>query len=164
MKNKILIAVLFVATLLVTGCGGASNGGFVGTPNTSDTNKQGVLTCNYDKTENDVKFEYVYEITYTGDYVDKLETSQTVITDNNDVLNRYMKQFASYIDSSFDGYSVQVLAGGNATTLTTTIDYTKVDLEKLSSVSPTDVALVKDGKLLVSDIQTMYESMGATCK
>lgn len=163
MKNRFLIAVLLVFTLLMTGCG-SSNGGFVGTPNTSDTEKQNVLTCSNEQAVFGAEIGYVYEVTFTGDYVEKIKTEQTVTSDDVSVLDNYSTLFDSLSNSTFDGYSVQVLVGGNTVTLITTVDYTKVDLEKLSSVAPTDVALVKDGKLLVSDIKSMYETAGAICK
>ena len=164
MKNKILIAVLLVFTLLVTGCGVSSSGGITGTQNNP---KQEVLTCTRNVTlGGGVSMDLFYEVTYTGDYVDKIKTVEKVISDNVSVLEQYKDTIAQmyepYLNIEF--YENNIEISEDTLTSTTTIDYSKIDTDKLISIDSANATLIKDGKVSVATIKSAYESMGAICE
>lgn len=153
MKNKFLLGVLLVMMLMVTGCGSSE--------------KSKVLTCSRSATvTTGVKMELSYKATYKGDYVEVIETEEKVISDNETVLNTYKSSIESlyspYKDVKHYSYSVEV--SGNTLTSKTKIDYSKIDTDQMIEIDSANATLIKDGKVKIEDVKTMYESYGAICE
>ena len=152
-KFKIWQVVLGVCSLLlVTGCGNSNN--------------MESMTCTRTMNQNGIKTSLKYNVEYEGDYVSRIKTVETVETDDTDILNTYKDQIESlyspYKDVEYYNYSVDV--SGNTLTSKTRIDYSKIDTDKLIEIDSANASLIKDGKIKIDDIRTMYESTGATCK
>ena len=85
---------------------------------------------------------------------------------DTDILNTYKEQIESlyspYKDVEYYEYNVDIT--DNKLTSTVDINYTKVDTDKLLEIDSANGALIKDGKISVDDIKSVYESLGATCK
>ena len=152
-KFKIWQVVLGVCSLLlVTGCGNSNN--------------MESMTCTRTMNQNGIKTSLKYNVVYEGDYVSRIKTVETVETDVTDILNTYKDQIESlyspYKDVKYYGYNVDVT--DNKLTSTVDINYTKVDTDKLLEIDSANGQLIKDGKISVDDIKSVYESLGATCK
>ena len=151
--RKVLLTVLLVTVLMVTGC--------------SSSEETKTLTCTRNATvTTGVRMELSYKATYKGDYVELIETEEKVISDNESVLDTYKTSIESlyspYKDVEYYNYSVDV--SGDTLTSKTRIDYSKIDTDKLIEIDSANASLIKDGKIKIDDIRTMYESAGATCK
>ncbi len=151
--RKVLLTVLLVTVLMVTGC--------------SSSEETKTLTCTRSATvTTGVRMELSYKATYKGDYVELIETEEKVISDNESVLNTYKTSietlYSPYKDVEYHDYSVDV--SGDTLTSKTRIDYSKIDTDKLIEIDSANASLIKDGKIKIDDIRTMYESTGATCK
>lgn len=152
-KFKIWQIVLGVCSLLlITGCGKSSN--FES------------MTCTRTMNQNGIKTSLKYNVEYEGDYVSRIKTVETVETDDTDILNTYKDQIESlyspYKDVEYYEYNVDVT--DNKLTSTVDINYAKVDTDKLLEIDSANGQLIKDGKISVDDIKSVYESLGATCK
>ena len=151
-KFKIWQVVLGVCSLLlVTGCG---------------NNSTESMTCTRTMNQNEIKTSLKYNVEYEGDYVSRIKTVETVETDDTDILNTYKDQIESlyspYKDVEYYEYNVDI--ADNKLTSTVDINYTKVDTDKLLEIDSANGQLIKDGKISVDDIKSVYESLGATCK
>ena len=70
--------------------------------------------------------------------------------------------YSPYKDVEYYEYNVDVT--DNKLTSTVDINYAKVDTDKLLEIDSANGQLIKDGKISVDDIKSVYESLGATCK
>lgn len=152
MKKKILWSVLLVAILLVTGCG-------------SESSK--TMTCTRTATvSSGVNMDLKYQVTYKGDFVQLVETEEKITSENQTHLETYKTTvenlYAPYKDIEHYNYDVKI--NGNTLTSTTKIDYEKIDTAKLIEIDSANETLIKDGKIKLADIKSVYEGIGATCE
>lgn len=107
-----------------------------------------------------------YEVLYTGKYVDVVKSTEKVTSDNKKVLETYRtkveEQYKPYKDIEHYNYNVSI--DGNVLTSTTNIDYTKIDTAKMIEVDSANGALIKDGKVKLDDVKSLYSQMGITCE
>jgi len=113
-----------------------------------------------------VEADLTYEVTYTGSYVDSVHTVEKLKSDNEQYLNQYKTLveagYAPYKGLKYYDYDVQVKDG--MLTSTVDINYAKIDTDKMIEIDANNSVLIKDGKIKLSDIQSMYESIGAVCE
>lgn len=153
MKKRFLLVALLAMVLVVTGCG-----------NKEETK---VLTCSRSATVTEgVKMELSYKATYKGDYVEVIETEEKIISDNTSILDTYKtaveKMYAPYKD--IEHYNSSVKVDGNTLISTTKINYAKIDTDKLIEIDSANKSLIKDGKIKIEDVRSMYETVGAICE
>lgn len=149
------LSLLFVIALMC-GCG--------------NTEKEVVKTCTLtsNDTVNGYKMESVYKIYGKGDVVEKVETTETVTSENEEILDyleEYLIDTYKSINEVYGGYTNTVTNEDGKVVSTTTIDYNVMDLEKYAN----DNTAVKnyinsDNKFLIEGIISIYESTGAVCK
>ena len=148
-----LSIVLFAGLLVFTGCGKEEE------VKTLRCTKTGEATTG-------VEADLTYEVTYKGDYVQKVHTVEKLKSDNEEYLNQYKELveagYEDYKDVKYYDYSVEVKNG--VLTSTVDIDYSKIDTDKMIEINSGNAALIKDGKVKVDDMKTLYETVGATCK
>lgn len=152
--KKILSALLIiVGVFAIAGCEGKE--------------AEKTLVCTRTATIADgVKMDLRYEVEYKGDYVTKLDSTEKVIADNKEYLDAYeatiLQTYEPYKDIEHYDYDVEV--EGNTLTSKVEVDYDEIDTDKLISIDSANGSLIKDGKIKISDMQAVYESVGATCK
>ena len=152
MKKKILLfSGVFIFLILVTGCSKES---------------ENLITCTRSMNQNNIKTNLKYNISYDGDYVTRIKSVETVETDSQDILDSYKTQIESIYSpySDVDYYEYNVKVEDNKLTSTVDINYEKVDTDKLLEIDSANGQLIKDGKIKVNDIKSVYESLGAICE
>ncbi len=152
MKKKILLfSGVFIFLILVTGCSKES---------------ENLITCTRSMNQNNIKTNLKYNISYDGDYVTRIKSIETVETDSQDILDSYKTQIESIYSpySDVDYYEYNVKVEDNKLTSTVDINYEKVDTDKLLEIDSANGQLIKDGKIKVNDIKSVYESLGAICE
>ena len=116
---------------------------------------------------NGVKMDLRYEVTYQGNNVNKVQTTEKVESTSKETLNTY-KETVENLYSNFDNidhYNYDVKIDGNTLTSTTDIDYTKIDIDKLLEIdSSIEQLLNDDNKVDLEKITQVYKSAGASCK
>ena len=152
-KFKIWQVVLGVFILfLVTGCG--------------NSNDALSMTCTRTMNQNNIKTILKYNVEYKDDYVSRIKSVETIETDSSDILNTYKEQIESlyspYQDVDYYEYNVEIQ--DNKLTSTVDINYEKVDTDKLLEIDSANGQLIKDGKIRVDDIKSVYENLGAICE
>ena len=150
MKKSFII--LGILLLLVTGCG--------------QTQAEEKMVCTRTVNMNNVEMDLRYEVYYEGDNVNKVQSTEKVISDDEATLQTYQDQVES-IYSNFDNvehYNYEVSIEGDTLTSTTDIDYTKIDMNQLLEIDSSVEQLLNDnGKIDLDNITKVYEQAGATC-
>ena len=149
-RLKFLVGFAFLV-LLVTGC---------------DNNSIQTMTCTRTMNQNNIQTSLKYVVNYHGNYVTRVKSVETIETDNFNILDTYKEQvetiYNSYKDVKYYEYNVEIV--DNKLISTVDINYEKIDTDKLLEIDSSNGQLIKDGKIAVADIKTVYENLGAICK
>lgn len=153
MKKKLFAFISLIACIfLLAGCSGQE--------------QTKTMTCDKTMNQNNTEMDFHYAVTYSGEYVKTVETKEIMKSSNSATLEGY-KEAIEKVYKNFDNidhYDYNVTIEGDTLTSTVSIDYEKVDTDKLISIDKSVNQLIKDGKVKLSDIKSVYESIGATCK
>lgn len=124
------------------------------------------MTCTRNTTQGTLKLDVKYVVTYSGKYVNKVESTEKIISTNTTTLETYKKSveniYSPYKDIEYYDYEVSI--DGDTLTSKVIIDYDKIDTDKLISLDSSIGNIIKNGKIKVEDMKSIYEQTGATCK
>lgn len=152
MKKRVLFAGLAVMLVAATGCG-------------KESSKTMTCTMNGEVVKG-TTINSEYKVTYTGKYVDLVESTETVKSDTKEILDTYKttvtSMYSPYDDLKY--YDVDIKSTDDALTTKVTINYAKIDTDKLVEINSATGKLLEDGKIALDTLKTVYEQMGATCK
>lgn len=159
---KSLAAMSFI--ILLVGCGKQS----LNPIPTSDTP---IKTCTLKNSGtlygSSYSMDNEYKIYGSNGLVSNVSTIETVTSDNENVLN-YFKgtvdtQYKT-INNTYGGYKYDFKIDGNTLTITTNIDYNKMDLKKYVADNAAMKNYVnKNNQFTVEGTTSIYKAMGATC-
>lgn len=152
MKRKYLfLAVTMLVVFLVTGC---------------SSSKEKTMTCTRTMNQSGMKTNLNYKVTYSGDYVNRVQSEESIETSDTTTLNTYKEQiekiYTPYKDVKYYTYNVTV--NGNKLVSTVDINYAKIDTKKLIEIDSANSQLINDGKVKLSSVKSLYEQLGATCE
>ena len=152
MKRKYLfLAVTMLVVFLVTGC---------------SSSEEKTMTCTRTMNQSGQKTSLNYKVTYSGDYVNRVQSEESIETSDTTTLNAYKEQienvYTPYKDVKYYTYNVTV--NGNKLVSTVDINYAKIDTKKLIEIDSANSQLINDGKVKLSSVKSLYEQLGATCK
>ena len=189
MKKTFKISVLLILCVFaVTGCSDNNNqklGGHLNekdsildniqdkdsnsdTTNDNKNDSRKVLTCTKSGTvTTGVQADFTYQVFHDGIYAEEVHTVEKLMTNNEEYLQQYrnllIRGYEPYQDIEFYDYDVKI--NGNTLTSTVNINYAKKDKEKMIEINKENATLIKNGKVLVSDMKALYEQqVGAVCK
>lgn len=153
MKKIKFITIILVCILLMTsGCGKEEK-----------KTKESILECTRNITKENITIDLKYTITYQGNYVQKLVNVNKIISTKNTDLNAYKER----LEGDFEphkGMDNEIKIDNNTLTGTTTIDYSKIDTDKLLNVDSGYSEPNKAGKIKLSPMEDLYANVGMTCK
>ena len=152
MKRKYLfLAVTMLVVFLVTGC---------------SSSKEKTMTCTRTMNQSGMKTNLNYKVTYSGDYVNRVQSEESIETSDTNTLNTYKEQiekiYTPYKDVKYYTYNVTI--DDNKLVSTVDINYAKIDTKKLIEIDSANSQLINDGKVKLSSVKSLYEQLGATCK
>lgn len=152
-KRYLLLAVIIPIIFLVTGC-------------TSLKNIEKSMTCSRSMNQNDMRTNLNYKVFYKNNYVTRVKSEESIETSSTSTLNTYKEQiekiYSPYKDIKFYQYNVTI--NSNKLVSTVDINYEKIDTKKLIEIDSANSQLIKNGKVKLSDVRSLYEQLGATCK
>ncbi len=152
-KRYLLLVVIIPIIFLVTGC-------------TSLKNIEKSMTCSRSMNQNDMRTNLNYKVFYKNNYVTRVKSEESIETSSTSTLNTYKEQiekiYSPYKDIKFYQYNVTI--NGNKLVSTVDINYEKIDTKKLIEIDSANSQLIKNGKVKLSDVRSLYEQLGATCK
>lgn len=156
MKRDLKILLVLPLVFLMVGCG---------------TNKKEIVShCTLTSTDNTNGYQLnsSYDVYSTNNEVSKVVTEEVVTSDNDSILTyfeEYLKKTYDTQNSTYGGTTNEVTKVEGKVTSKTTIDYTKMDLEKyVKDNSALSNYMNKDNKLTKDGILSIYKAMGATCE
>ena len=159
-KGLFLLSLLF----LLTGCGEETKEDVI-----QEVPKQATVHCELSSRDviNGYETTAEYTIYYTGDYVDKVDTVETIISDSTEILDTmeaYINTTYDSMNNAYGGYTYEVKKEDGKVISNVEIDYTEMDLDRYVTDQPLMANYVKDGKFLLDGIVEIYEDTGATCE
>jgi uncharacterized lipoprotein YehR (DUF1307 family) len=155
MKKLLMCFSLILGVFLLTSC---SLGG------------DKVLKCTYniEDTEEGYELKSTYNVYYNGEVVNKIHSVETITSDDQEVLNyfnTYLNNLYSTMNDTYGGYTYSVNQTSSKLTVDTTIDYKKIDLDKLLEDQPTMKDAANDKNQLTKDgVVDLYDAMDITCE
>lgn len=169
-----ILAILFVAVALV-GCGSKNlekdndkDDEVLIQKNVKDIkNKEKTTTCTQKTNTDEYKLINEYVIYSTDEYVDKVVTTETIESDNEDILDTledYVDELYSTYDKKYGGYTYNIERKNGKLVAKTTIDYKKMDLEEFANDNEDFEKYIKNDKLLLSGVKELYKSMDIECE
>lgn len=155
MKKILGMLVFVISIILITGC---------------SNNEEVVKTCT--STTNDVANGYKLESKYTvyakGDIVQKVETVETITSDDEGILEYFEESLEdSYeaLKDTYGGYTNEVDNENGKVVSKTTIDYTKMNVEQyVKDNTIMENYVNSDNEFLLEGVISIYEALGATCE
>lgn len=149
--KKGLAIFLTLGVFCLTGCG---------------SKEEKVMSCKRTADQSGIKMDLSYKVTYKGNDVVNVESTEKVTSQDSAVLEAYKEQveklYSSYADVEHYKYNVSI--DGDTLTSKTDIDYSKIDTDKMLKIDSANGALIKDGKININDIKSYYEALGVTCE
>ncbi len=110
--------------------------------------------------------EMVYEIYYTGEVLNKIESTERVTSTSKDVLDEYenaYRQIHSYY-TDIDHYETDIIRTSSSVASKMSIDYDKIDLEKLIALEGEEDNIFENGKPMISKYKELAKKLGVTCE
>lgn len=178
MKKINIIGILLLIILLVTGCGNEvvteggigsqSSGDIISSNNNEiDTVGSGKLICTREASAGDgIEVDLSYEIQYSNGIIQVLHSVEKIISDSEDSLDEYEEAYKK-IAGNYEGlkyYDTSVVRTDTTVTNDTTINYEKLDMDKLLEIEGADDNIVEDGKVKLSTWLNFAKKFGTTCE
>lgn len=165
MKKVLRSLVVMSFLILLVGCGKQK---LTEVP----TSNSPVKTCTIKTTGTLYGSEYSmnneYKIYGTNELVSNVSTIEKVTSNDENVLNYFKETVDTQyktINNTYGGYEYEFKKDGNSLTITTKVDYNKMDFDKYVSDNVAMKSYVnKDNKLTIEGSMKIYKAMGATCK
>ena len=166
-KNKInYIILLLIGILFITGCTSSknqviSNGEKVTTKEMvhKHCTRQGNGTSGVDVSLN-------YDIYYTGDILNILVSEEKVTASNQDSLTQYEDAYKK-IHENYKGleyYDTKVERTDDSVTSSITINYDKIDIEKLLEIEGEEDNIIENKQAKVTKWLELAKKFGTKCK
>ena len=152
MKGIFKIVVICGCAVLLTGCG----------------TKVTKCSINNDEGQSGYTLDTTFEIYSSDDKVNKVEVKEVVTSKNNTTLAYFedkLKKKYQELNDTYGGYTVKSEIKDGKATVTATIDYSKVEIEKFANdndIIKSDI--LKANKMTPEIAKKYYESSGASCK
>ena len=165
MKKMFLIVILLFVSFLVCGCDNKddeviSNGKKV------DTSKMEHKHCERNATATDADVKLEYDIYYTGEVLNILESKEEIISASDDVLNTYEKAYKG-IHENYRGlkyYDTKVTRGDTTVISYITINYDKININKLIEIEGEEDNIFEEKVPKVSKWIELASKFGTKCE
>lgn len=157
MMKRLLINSAIVVTMffLLTGC---TTGNVASADGKKICSRTGTVTNGTSKMS--------YEVYYEDDYVTILHSTEEVTSDDSSVLDTYEEAYKN-IFKQYEGlkyYDNIVTRTDNSIISDTTINYAKIDIDKLLEIEGEEDNVIENGKVKLSTWLNFAKKFGVTCE
>lgn len=163
MKNRIIL-ILVISLLVLTGCNKNKvvvNGEKINTGNMNHKH------CTRSASAGDgITTDLQYEVYYTDDILNVLESTEKIITNDSSTLDEYENAYKN-INKNYEGleyYDTTVERTNNSVLRHTTINYDKIDTDKLLKIEGTEYNIIENGKAKYKLWFDLAKKFGAKCE
>lgn len=166
MKKIKTIFVFIGCILILSGCSDTKSTKKI----SYDTSGLNHTTCTRDAytTDDNTNVDINYDLYYDDDdYLQILNSTEKITSSDKEVLDKYeeayKKIYKVYDDVEY--YDNLVIRKDDSVTSTTTINYGKIDMDKILEIEGTENNVkVVDGKIKISDWKNFAKKYGTICK
>ena len=156
-KIKCSFFLICSLVLICTGC----------STSVSSSNDSGIIKCSRTGSIDGAKSQMFYELYYDGKYLNKLHSSEQVISDDEEILDVYEDAYKN-IYKAYEGlryYDAKVNRDSDSVVTDVTINYEKIDIEALLDIEgEEDNVIDKDGKVRLDTWLNFAEKFGVECE
>ena len=152
MKMKKKLAIIPFLLIVLTGCG---------------RNNLTVLTCtNLVEVNENTRLSTEFMIFAEGDEVVKLTSTETIKTEDSDLLAKYRQALEeiSAIYNQVPFFENSMFENDGLLTIITMVNYRKINFEDLIRINPNNESLVENGRVSLRLLRELYDSTGAVCE
>lgn len=173
MKKYLKIFLVLVISFVLVGCGNSEstketepNGKIT---EEKEETKTKVVTCKLEKedTANSYTLVTTYELTVEDEIVKQNKMKEVITSSSQDMLTyfeTYMKTTYESMNTKYGGYEYSIVNDGKQVISNTTIDYTKVDIEKMIEDDASMKLMVNsDNEVTLSGVKSVYTTLGIEC-
>jgi len=172
-----LLSLIVLCSLLVCGCGKEEidNKDVTGTTNVKqsivsedfDQNGSGLLRCNQEAVAGegiDVSLNYI--VKYKNGNILELISIQSVKSNSSESLDLYENAYNNISDNykGLEHYEGVVVRNGDSVTYTMTINYEKINIDKLLDIEGEEDNIIKNGKAKLSLWLDLAGKVGTVCE
>lgn len=164
MKRNSFIFIIIISVFIITGCIDnnkiISNGEKISVANMehkhctrSGVGNSGVTT------------ELSYELYYTGDKLNILESTEKVNATNETDLDKYQEAYET-INSNYEGleyYDTKIIRNDSSVTRKTIINYDKININDLLYIEGEEDNIIEDGEAKVEKWLSLAKKFGTKC-
>lgn len=161
------LASIAVVLLLLTGCNSKSNVNNGGNTNNDPVEQKMTCTLHTSDTATGYSIDATYVATYKDNIVSKVNSTEVVKSDKSEIIDyfeNYVTETYTNMNEAYGGYTYSVNKTSQGLTSEVTINYDELDIAKLIKDQPTMKSYVKNNKITIDGIKSMYTQMGATCE
>jgi len=175
MKKILYILVLVSALFLITGCDDEKSTNESGQEKINkiesngekvNTKKMTQMYCIRNATaQNGIEVNIHYDVFYTGDKLNIVHSFEQVMSANSEYLDEYEEAYRG-IHKHYEGleyYDASVTRGDTAVTSEITINYDKLDIDKLLSIEGEENNIFENKVPKYSKWIAMAKKVGVTC-
>ena len=146
MKKLLLV---FFGIILLTGC-----------------SSRNVMKCSYKAKEDDRTIDLYYKIKHKGSKVVSVKSVEKVTSNDQSIIDSYKDDVESFYEpfKYIDNYNYKIKSNNKSITVTTSIDYSKIDLSEMIMIDPDIEQLMDDGYIDIDQMKISYENLGLECK
>ncbi len=161
MKTKYLIVlVLGFLLIMTTGCEKQKESN-----NKQDSSTKIHEHCVRTATLSGGEANLSYELYYTGERLNKLESQETVISSDSNLLDTYEDAYKKIHENykNLKYYDANVIRNDTSVTSKIVIDYDKINIEQLLQIEGAEDNIVEDGIPKVEKWKELAKKFGASC-
>ena len=146
MKKLLLV---FFGIILFTGC-----------------NSRNVMKCSYKSKDSDKTISLSYKVKHKGSKVVSVKSVEKVTSNDQSIIDSYKDDVESFYEpfKYIDNYNYKIKSNNKSITVTTSIDYSKIDLSEMIMIDPDIEQLMDDGYIDIDQMKISYENLGLECK
>ena len=164
-KNKIIFIVI-IFTLIITGCGHKKPSKDVIESKDQLNNKSGSMSCTRQvNAPSGVKPTPSYDITYKNNEILVLHSIEGIESSTKENLDEYEEAYKK-INNNYKGlkyYDSKVTRTDNSVTRDTTINYEKININKLLEIEGEEDNIIENGKASLKLWLKFAKKFGTTC-
>lgn len=164
MKTKIWFLVLVVMALFLSGC--EQNEEVISNGKKVNTNKMVHYHCARNGSIDDGDISLQYELYATGEVLNILKSEEKVISANEEILTEYEEAYRK-IHAHYEGleyYDTEVIRGDTTVTSKITINYDKINIQKLLEIEGAEGNIIENGVAKVDKWKEFAKKFGTSCK
>ena len=172
MKKKTNLLILLVLSLfIVTACEEQTtqnnNEPIISNGTVVKTGKMKQKKCTRQAVAGDnVEVKLDYDLYYTDDTLNLLVSKDEIITDDISILDEYENAYKK-IAKNYEGleyYDQEIIRTNNSVLNKTTINYDKIDIQKLLDIEGEEDNIIVDGRADVELYLSLLKRFGGTCE